>query len=230
MRPKEGRYAPENRSKRLQRPRLRFSWDFFFGGGGHSCGMRKFPGQRWNPRCSSDLSHCGDNAGSLTCSATRDSRPSRDSYLIAGVLHNFWASAQNKHLGLFVQKLGLKMTTAECQTNQRPFLMGGPLCWPCLAGFCLPLICLHESGGCSCLTPQWKNSGIFTPPDSDPQMGRKSFPLFQPEPHLLHPPWVTESWVIFLHLPPTFRVRSRSSAPRNQSYIGWHLFIPPSGD
>ena len=41
-------------------------WGFF----GHTCSMWKFPGQRWNPRHSSDPNHCGDNATSLTCCAT----------------------------------------------------------------------------------------------------------------------------------------------------------------
>ena len=37
---------------------------FFFG---HACNMWKFPGQESNQYHSSNLSHCSDNAGYLTC-------------------------------------------------------------------------------------------------------------------------------------------------------------------
>ena len=40
--------------------------------GGHTCGMWKIPGQGSNPGHSSDLSHCTDNAGSLTHCATKE--------------------------------------------------------------------------------------------------------------------------------------------------------------
>ena len=44
----------------------------FWGGRGHMCSMRKFPGQKWNLHHSSDLGHCSDNARSLTCYAKKE--------------------------------------------------------------------------------------------------------------------------------------------------------------
>ena len=41
---------------------------------GYTCSMWKFPGQGQKLRHSSDLSHCSDNAGSLTYCATRELR------------------------------------------------------------------------------------------------------------------------------------------------------------
>lgn len=37
----------------------------------HTHGMRKFPGQRWNPWYSSNPSHYNDSTASLTCCAKR---------------------------------------------------------------------------------------------------------------------------------------------------------------
>ena len=43
-------------------------WVFF----AHTCGMRKFPGQGWNPHHSSDQSHSSDNARFVTPQVTRE--------------------------------------------------------------------------------------------------------------------------------------------------------------
>ena len=66
---------------------------FFFFGRTH--GMWKFPGQRMNPYHSSDLSHCSDNAGSLTQLVSRSHKrgavfPARQ---LTKMLHN----AINQH-------------------------------------------------------------------------------------------------------------------------------------
>ena len=45
---------------------------FFFFFFGHALGMWQFPDQGSNPSHSSDLSHCSDHLGSLTCCAIRE--------------------------------------------------------------------------------------------------------------------------------------------------------------
>ena len=113
---------------------------FFFG---HAWGRWKFPDQGWNPCHSSNPTHCSDNAGSLTCWATRELQQLifyRNTYFMNTlyITHTciytyIWKLRQrNKHLQknenqrslstwLVQQELGIKPVSPEEHTLNIPF-------------------------------------------------------------------------------------------------------------